>query len=192
MATTLAPFGLEVNRHLAGGEIMVEAVAGGITSGYGTTIYNGVPVTLSNGVLLPSASGSSQYGVFAGWRGNITGQGPTVRNFWQSGTVATQIEAFIYRDPNISYFVQATGSVPATSVGRCTNLTNTASGNDNNGNSQLTVTSTLVAAGTAGDVKIIGFKNGPDNAPGDTYTILEVTLNRTNNGFVPLGGDAGV
>lgn len=114
-------YGLVPHRHISGGEIRSNAYQ--IASGYAANIFRGDPVIMAaDGTLqIAAALSVAIIGVFAGVKftdalGNITYSG-----HWPSGTVATDIEAMVYDDPNTTFKVQtdATGAVEADKGALC-------------------------------------------------------------------------
>ena len=182
MSGTSAPFGFRPAYHPSG---MDRARKYTIASAYGTQIPKGAPVILNtNGTVTMGAAAADIMGVFAGceYIDSTTGK-PTVSTYWPAGQVATNIVAWVYDDPAEVFEVQADGSIPQTAVGDQTDVTNVASTTGSaaiGGNvlSACTVSATLSGVGVQGQFRIVGFGQQVDNAPGDSFTIVQVQIAR--------------
>ncbi len=173
MSATNGPFGFLPIRHMGGGTTRPESIANSINSGYGTSISTGQPVILTtSGVLNPVTAVSDEvYGIFAGVDYVDSNGNPQNQPNWPASTTATDIVVWLWMDPMIVYKVQANGSVPVTGRGACADATSF--GSAANGFSQMAVSSNL---STAGQFRIIDKYLAPDNDYGDAYTVLQVTI----------------
>ena len=123
MANTNAAYGLRAVRHASGGDVRPEAYP--IATGYGTSIFTGDPVLQhSDGtIIIAVGTGGTPsvqtFGVFAGVRYTDATGAVVFKPYWPASTTATNIEAYIYTDPNIIFAIQsdATG-VAAADVGQ--------------------------------------------------------------------------
>ena len=102
-------------------------------------------------------------------------------NYWPASTAYTSgsCVAYFYNDPNIVYEIQADGSLAQTAVGDMADLSNTTAGSTTTGLSQCTLSTTLVGAGNSAQMLIRDLAPYPDNAWGDSYTIVRVTINES-------------
>ena len=184
MSSTNAPFGLRPAFHPSGLD-RAQALAGGITSGYGTQILKGQPVAYSAGagVIVPlttaPASGSAVAwsGAFAGVEWTDTTGRRRVSNFWPASTAYTtgSCVAYFYNDNNIVYEIQADGAMAQTTIGNEYNFTATTAGSSTTGLSQATLGSATAAGnGTQGQMRVVDLAPYVDNAWGDSYTIVRV------------------
>jgi hypothetical protein len=181
MSSTNAPFGLRPAFHPSGLD-RAQALADGIASAYNTDILKGQPVKLnSSGNIVVAAAGDSFQGAFAGVEWTDTTGRRRVSNSWPANTayVTGSCVAYYYNDPNIVYEIQANGSLAQTSVGDQADLAAVTAGSTTTGLSQCTLSTTLVGAGNTAQMRIVDLAPYPDNAWGDTYTIVRVTINKS-------------
>jgi hypothetical protein len=157
-----------------------QALAGGIASGYASDILKGQPITYSagTGTIVPVTSTEAFSGAFDGveWT-DVTGR-RRVSNYWPANT-AYQTDsciAYFYNDEKIVYEVQADGNVSQTALGNQVNFSNLSAGSTFTGLSAATVSASLVGAGVQGQVRIVDIAPYPDNAWGDGFPILRVTV----------------
>lgn len=181
MASTSSPYGMRPVYHPSGQVTMV-TLQDGIASGLSSDIYMGQPVKMTtSGTITPVTSTSDAFvGVF--WGCYYTPPGglpPVISNYWPANAtyVAGTCRAFFYNDPAIVYQIQADGSVAQTAIGDQTTLTNLTA-NNGLGNSLATASSTLVGVGVQGQLRIMNKDLYVNNAWGDAYTDLYVTIAR--------------
>jgi hypothetical protein len=176
----LAPFGLKPIYHPSG-QIRPRALAGGILSGYNSTLYLGTPVAISSGsgsIILPAAVSSAIVGSFAGCQ-FVDANGRTqVQGDWIAGTVATNIIAFFHDDPAILYAIQANGPIFQTNIGLQANFITgqPGSGSTTTQVSTDTLNSATIASGSQGLLRIVDFYQDPNNAVGDLFTTVVVQI----------------
>jgi hypothetical protein len=159
-----------------------QALADGILSGYTSDILKGQPVKLnSSGQLNVAAAGDAFQGAFAGVEWTDSTGRRRVSNYWPANTtyVTGSCVAYFYNDPNIVYEIQAAGSLAQTSIGDMADLSNTTAGSTTTGLSQCTLSTSLVGAGNSAQMLIRDIAPYPDNAWGDAYTIVRVTINES-------------
>ena len=181
MSSSNAPFGLRPAFHPSGLD-RAQALANGIASAYATDILKGQPVKLnSSGNIVVAAAGDSFQGAFAGVEWTDTTGRRRVSNYWPASTAyqTGSCVAYFYNDPNIVYEIQADGSLAQTSIGDMADLSNTTAGSTTTGLSQCTLSTTLVGAGNSAQMLIRDLAPYPDNAWGDSYTIVRVTINES-------------
>ena len=179
MSSSNAPFGLRPAFHPSGLD-RAQALANGIASGYSTDILKGQPVKLnSSGNIVVAAAGDSFQGAFAGVEWTDTTGRRRVSNYWPASTAyqAGSCVAYFYNDPLIVYEIQADGSIAQSAIGDEADLSNTTAGSTVTGLSQATLSSTLAGAGNSAQMRIVDIAPYPDNAWGDAYTIVRVTIN---------------
>ncbi len=182
MSATSAPFGLRPAFHPSGLD-RAQALAGGIASGYASTILKGQPVEYSanSGNIIPVTSTEAFTGAFAGVEWTDTTGRRRVSNYWPANTAyqAGSCVAYFYNDPNIVYEIQADGSVAQTAIGNEANFSNLTAGSTTTGLSQCTISATLVGSTVQGQVRIVDLAPYVDNNWGDAYTIVRVTVAKT-------------
>ena len=178
MATTASPLGFVLRKHPTG---QSRANAYTIGASYNTAIGYGDPVSLNtDGTLNIGTAGSEIIGVFAGVSYvDATGK-PTFSKNWPGAVSgATNITAYVYDDPDNVYEVQVgasgTGYVQ-TAIGAQANFV-IGTPSATTGQSTSYLNATLIAAGSQGNFRIIGF--GPDgvyDASTNTYPTVLVQL----------------
>ena len=185
MSATSAPFGLRPAYFPTGLE-RAQALAGGITSGYGTAILKGQAVQYSPnaGVILPVLDSTTNSGLvsgaFAGVEWTDTTGRRRVSNYWPASTAynAGSCIAYFYNDQQIVYEIQADGAIAQTAIGNEANLSNFNAGSTTTGLSQCTLSASLVGSGSAGQFRIVDLAPAVDNAWGDAYTVVRVQISK--------------
>jgi hypothetical protein len=183
MSATSAPFGLRPAFHPSGLD-RAQALAGGITSGYGTAILKGQAVQYSPnaGVILPVLDTTTNSGLvsgaFAGVEWTDTTGRRRVSNNWPASTayIAGSCIAYFYNDQQIVYEIQTDGTMAQTAIGNEANLSNFAAGSTTTGLSQATLSASLVGSGSTGQFRIVDIAPYADNAWGDPYVIVRVQV----------------
>ena len=181
MSATNAPFGLRPAYHPSGLD-RATALADGILSTYSTDILKGQPVKLATtGVLQAAAAGDAFLGAFAGFEWTDTTGRRRVSNYFPANTayVTGSAVAYYYSDPNIVYDIQADGSLAQSTLGAQSDFSNVTAGSTTTGLSQCTISTSVVAAGSSAQLKIVGLTPGVDNAWGDAYTVVQVQVNES-------------
>ena len=181
MSSSNAPFGLRPAFHPSGLD-RAQALANGIASGYGTDILKGQPVKLnSSGNIVVAAAGDAFQGAFAGVEWTDTTGRRRVSNYWPASTAyqTGSCVAYFYNDPNIVYEIQADGSLAQTAIGDMADLSNTTAGSTTTGLSQCTLSTTLAGSGNSAQMLIRDLAPLVDNAWGDSYTVVRVTINKS-------------
>ena len=169
MALTATPFGFAVRKHPTG---QSRANLYTITASYNTAIGYGDPVALNtDGTLNIGTAGSDFLGIFAGVSYNdVTGK-PTFSKNWPGAVSgATNIQAYVYDDPDNVYEVQVgsggSGYVQA-AIGDQADFV-IAAPVATTGQSTSYLNATLKGAGVQGNFRVVGF--GPDG-------VYDATLN---------------
>jgi hypothetical protein len=177
MVAVSAPFGLRPVFHPSG-TIRATAFYGGITSAYNTNIFEGQPVLLNtDGTLNPVASTTADYlGSFAGVEFTDVQGRRRVSNFWPANTVGTDIVAYAFTDPDITYEIEGT-NYAATAVGDQAIFANLGNGSTVTGQSAASA-GALQGAGNQGQVRILGRSLRVDNNWGDVAVIVQVQVAR--------------
>ncbi len=178
MSSTNAPFGLRPAYHPSGLD-RATALADGIASGYSTAILKGQPVKMdTSGTIVVAAAGDAFMGAFSGVEWTDTTGRRRVSNYWPASTAyqTGSCIAYFYQDPNIVYEIQAAGSLAQTSIGDEADLSNTTAGSTTTGLSAATLSTTLAGSGNSAQMRIINLAPYPDNAWGDSYTIVRAVI----------------
>ncbi len=157
-----------------------------ITSGYGTSLFRGDPVTvLADGTLGIGVAGAACVGVF--WGVKYTDSTGTVKfqSYWPAGTTVltgSTIEAEVIDDPNTIFSIQETNGagaagtpLAAADVGLNINFVS-GTGNTATGNSGYSINNTTENTTDTLNCKIIALDPTPGNVVGNFANWL-VTLN---------------
>ena len=190
MATTARPYGLKAVNHIGGTPYAGSTRLLPIASGYASNIFNGsiVSIVAAGTVEMVTTDGSSAGNVFpAGVIGVFVGctySDPVTGNllfnqFWPSGTVTADAQAYIVDDPEVVFMAQAAGSVTQADLGQNTHLNavqSTTTGSTLNGNSNSAVDATTATTSTFA-FRIVDFVDGPTSTVGDAWTDLLIKFN---------------
>ena len=186
MSSTSAPFGFRPSFHNSG---QMRPKAYVITSGYGVNIFSGDPVKLTdNGVVQLGTSDGTRngtvggillLGIFAGVQYRDSNGRPVVSNYWPASTTGTEIQCYVYDDPETLFDAQydnpSAGTTVQTAVGEeCDWVVASPGGSTATG---LSNTYLGVIESTSGQFQITGFGYGPDNLLTDAYVVATVRIN---------------
>jgi hypothetical protein len=177
MSNVDAPFGLKPVRHMTGGAIRMEEYP--IASGYGTSIFRGDPVLQTTDGSLIIAVGTAgtpsvqTFGVFWGVEYTDAAGEVVFSKYWPASTVATNIKAHVYADPDIVFAIQsdATG-VAAGDVGQLCDVEIVA-GDTKTGVSKTNLDMSTGSAATGKHLRIMRIINDGENEAG-AYADVEV------------------
>lgn len=172
MSSTATPYGLRPVGLLGG-----QPYAGGIqhikiASGYAANVFTGDAVKLVAAGTIEKDTGTNAMtpvGVFLGCSYTDSDLGFIQRQYWPTGTVASDAVAYVATDPDIVMQVQADSSVAQAALGANFALVQ-GSGSTVNGTSGVTLDASTAATTNTLPVRLIGFVDGPDSAVGDDYT----------------------
>jgi hypothetical protein len=159
MSLVASPFGFALRKNPSG---QSRASAYTIASGYGTDIgYGDFVILNTNGTIVAGAANSDTIGQFAGVRFTDATGKPCFQKNWPAGTVATNIECYVYDNPDEIYEVQVasggSGYVQAAIGDQADLVTGTV--NAATGQSAQALNATLKGAGVQGQFRIVGFGN---------------------------------
>src|SRR5210317_2154383 len=179
MANADTPNGFVPKRHLTGGVIRANEYL--IANGKAANFFSGDIVDLgSDGYLDTFANTEKAIGVFYGveYVDESTGDVKFVKK-WTSGTTVkanTEVKAYVYDDPMITYTVQAgNGSIAQANIGETANVLLTA-GNSTYGYSQQELDNDTLAA-TSLVLRVLRKVEEPDNDFGENAKV-EVVINQ--------------
>lgn len=189
MANVDAAFGLRPVKHLHH-SVTPSPNAYSIASGYGSNIFHGSPVKSvgTHKRIQIATDGDLILGIFAGCEyTNAAGERKFSR-YWPASTVATEVTAYVYDDPQIIYVVQADEDVVEADIGLIADIVGSGNGDTATGNSTAELDSSDLATGTDGQLKVIEFDPAEDNERGSNYArvyvmIREHELNTTVTGI---------
>lgn len=186
MSATYTPFGLKPVYHPSG---LVRSL--NYTGAYDTaaTFYSGTAVSLdatgssSQMGVAPNVAASTHrlLGVFGGVEyTDASGRRTVSKWFGPALGTATDVVFWIYEDQDITYEIQANGTLANTQVGQEFNFTANASGqiigNGGLGTSTGALDITNIATAGQGQVVVTGLGRAIDNAWGDLNTVVQVKL----------------
>ena len=123
MANVDKAFGLNPYKgNSAGSSVQIVNKYNIVTTGYGTSIFQGDLTIFASGFINRAAvSSANLVGVFSHCYYVATDGTPTFKNYYPASTTALgsgAIEAYIYDDPNQLFVVQADGASAQTCIGR--------------------------------------------------------------------------
>jgi hypothetical protein len=173
MANADAAFGFVPVRHMSGNAPRTNQYT--ITSGLAENIFTGdLCILTADGVVTPhSATEVNNIGVFAGVSYTASDGSYVYSEYWPSGTVATDIIAYVYDDPYTVFKVQSAGSPAQTNIGNCADAV-AGSGSTTTGQSGFEISGTMAAG--AATCKLIALVDSPENAFG-ANAVMEVLIN---------------
>ena len=201
MATTASPYGLKAVNHIGGTPYAGATRLLPIASGYAVNIYNGsiVQIAAAGTVEIVTTTGAAAgnvfppgvIGVFVGVTYTDPNLGTVVfRQNFPTGTVATDIQAYIVDDPDVIFMAQADAAVTQADLGQNTHLAavqSTTTGDTTNGNSNTAVDATT-ATTAAFAFRIVDFVDSPTSTVGDAFTDLLIKFNGISHSYNnPLG-----
>lgn len=200
MAATAAPYGFKPVNRIDGLPYSGVFRQIKIASGYATNIFNGsvVSIVAAGTIELVTTVGSSAGNVFpAGTVGVFVGcsytdatYGLTFKNYWPTGTVASDAVAYVIDDPNVLFQVQCAGSLAQAELG--SNVILNAAQSTSTGSTLTGVSNTAISATTATTntyaFKIVDFVEGPTSTVGDAYTDVLVKFNPASHAYLTALG----
>lgn len=183
MASTAAPYGLRPVNLIGGQPYAGSTRSIKIANAYGSNIFYGQPVSVNASGVVIAETGTSNVaatgvvGVFVG----CTYTDPNLKykvfkQYWPTGTVATDAYAYVVDDPDVVMQVQADDTVAQTALGANIGMS-TFSGDTATGNSETSADAASIATTATLPLRIVGFVDGPESAVGDAYTDLLVKWN---------------
>lgn len=191
MTDTYAPFGLRPIRRVDGAQ-WSHAFLGSVpvSSGYGTSLFMGDPITITAGVVEAYVSGGVDvpYGVFMGVSYTEDGE-PKWSKRWIASTSASDVKAIIAPLDGVVFLIQADSSVTAGDVWTQSFDVTAGSGSAVTGRSGVGLKEST--RGSAGMLKCVGIWDSPDNTAGDAYTLVEVVFQERANVYTSVAASAG-
>jgi len=177
MSSTASPFGLVPAYHMGGGVVRPEAFT--ITSAYASNILQNQPVKIvpsstGEGTIAAAAIGDRFIGSFQGVEFTDSEGRRRLTNRWTASTVATDIVAYVTRDPQIAYKIQSNAALAVTDIGKQYDFSTITAGSTTTGLSAIALDVSSVA--TNAGLQLINISNDADNAWGDTYVNVFVRI----------------
>lgn len=183
MASTAAPYGLRPVNLIGGQPYAGSTRLIKINNAYAANIFYGQPVSVNASGVVIADTGTSNVaatgvvGVFVG----CTYTDPNLKykifkQYWPTGTVATDAYAYVVDDPDVVMQIQADDAVAQTALGANIGFS-TFSGDTATGNSNTSADAASLATTATLPLRIVGFVDGPDSVVGDAYTDILVKWN---------------
>ena len=183
MATTASPYGLRPVNLIGGQPYAGSTRLIKINNAYAANIFYGQPVSINSSGVVVADTGTSNVaatgvvGVFVG----CTYTDPNLKykifkQYWPTGTVATDAYAYVVDDPDVVMQVQADDAVTQAALGANIGLS-TFAGDTATGNSETSADVASINTTATLPLRIVGFVDGPDSTVGDAYTDILVKWN---------------
>jgi len=192
MSATNAPFGLRPAFHPSGLD-RAQALANGLQAvstsginnvGYATTILKNQPVKYDPaGYIVVAAAGDAFVGAFSGCEWTDGTGRRRVSNYWPaSETFQTgSVVVYFYNDPNIVYEIQSDATIAQTSLNAQFDFADITAGSTTTGLSQARLGVSTITTTAVAQLRVVDIAPYPDNAWGDTYVIVRVTISEHQN-----------
>ena len=191
MANLDAPSGARPFRHLSGG--MIRASEYKIASGTSSNIFTGDFVKLlATGYIDVASAGNRILGVFAGVKYTASDGEVVYKKYFPTGTTtlaSSDVTAYVYDDPNITYRIQSAGSADFADIGNLADHV-AGSGSTTTGQSGHEVSGTT-GTGTAG-LRILRLIDDPDNSAGTNGELEVAIYEHELNQHIDADGTPGV
>ena len=173
MANVDAAFGFVPIRHMSGNAPRTNRYT--IASGFAENIFKGdLVIIINTGVITAhSPAEVNNIGVFDGCSYTAADGSYVYSEYWPTGTVATDIIAYVYDCPYTVFKVQSAGTPAQANIGNCADVV-AGAGSTITGQSGFETNGTMAA--TAATVKILALHETPDNAFG-ANAVMEVLIN---------------
>ena len=173
MANVDAAFGFVPIRHMSGNAPRTNRYT--IASGFAENIFKGdLVIIINTGVITAhSPAEVNNIGVFDGCSYTAADGSYVYSEYWPTGTVATDIIAYVYDCPYTVYKIQSAGTPAQANIGNCADVV-AGAGSTITGQSGFETNGTMAA--TAATVKILALHETPDNAFG-ANAVMEVLIN---------------
>ena len=193
MAATAAPYGLRPVNLIGGQPYAGSTRLFKIASGYASNIFYGQAVKLNGTTgtieadISTTSFASPTFGVFVGCTYTDPGLKYKVfKQYWPTGTVAADAEAYVVDDPDVVMQAQAGAAITQAQLGENIGF-GTSAGSTSTGNSTTPLATTSATTNTL-PLRIVGFVDGPDSAVGDAFTDILVKWNMPNTGATASAG----
>jgi hypothetical protein len=182
MATTAAPYGLRPVNLIGGQPYAGSTRLIKIANAYAANLFYGQPVSVNAAGVVVAETGTTAVaatgvvGVFVG----CTYTDPNLKykvfkQYWPTGTVATDAFAYVVDDPDVVMQGQAGGAITQADLGANIAL-GTSAGSTDTGNATTPLGASAATTATL-PLRIVGFVDAPDSAIGDAYTDILVKWN---------------
>lgn len=183
MATVASPYGLKPVGNSISAAYNQKLKKFNITSAYAANIGYGDPVvpvtagTIQRDTMTTAATAPGCVGVFLGCSYTDPNNLQKIfKQYWPTGTVATDATAYVFDDPEGVFMIQADGTLAQTALFANAAIVSTAPSTAT-GNSRIALQASSIAATTTLPLRIVGFANSPTSAVGDAFTDVFVRFN---------------
>ena len=180
MPSTASPYGLLPVNHPSGS---IRPFAMTCASGYAANILQNQPVKVdtTTGTIVVAAVGDAFIGSFQGVEWTDTDGRRRVSNKWTTGTVATDVVAYVTLDQTITYQIQSSATLAVTDIGSQYNTGTVTAGSTTTGLSAVTLDTTTVTTSATAQLRLIGIVPGPNNNFGDSFVDALVQISKHQN-----------
>ena len=162
MSNKDAPFGMRLVGKLGSGVANNGLTEYKLASAASGNIFSGDPVKMTNaGTILVAAAGDECIGVFRGCQFTDSNGDVVFKSYFPTGTVSSDIVAFVQDDPNGLFEIQSAGSPAQTDVGLNADFVY-AAGSTKTAMSAVELSGTTAA--TTASLRIVGFSSDPSNS----------------------------
>ena len=183
MSATAAPYGLRPVNLIGGQPYAGSTRLIKINNAYAANLFYGQPVSVNTAGVVIAETGTSTVaatgvvGVFVG----CTYTDPNLKykvfkQYWPTGTVATDAYAYVVDDPDVVMQAQADGSVAQTALGANIGF-GTSAGDTTTGNATTPLATGTLATTATLPLRIVGFVDSTTSSVGDAYTDVLVKWN---------------
>lgn len=183
MSATAAPYGLRPVNLIGGQPYAGSTRLIKINNAYAANLFYGQPVSVNTSGVVIAETGTSTVaatgvvGVFVG----CTYTDPNLKykvfkQYWPTGTVATDAYAYVVDDPDVVMQAQADGSVAQTALGANIGF-GTSAGDTTTGNATTPLATGTLATTATLPLRIVGFVDSTTSSVGDAYTDVLVKWN---------------
>ena len=193
MASTAAPYGLKPVNLVGGQPYAGSTRLIKIASGYASNIYNGsvVSVVAAGTVEIVNEVGTDAAPFVAGTVGVFVGCSYTDPNtnqklfkqYWPSGTVASDAVAYVVDDPGVVFQIQADDTLAQSALGINIPVVNPTAGSTTTGNSTMAADASAIDVTATIAFKVVDFVDAPGSSVGDTYTDILVKFNPSSHAY---------
>jgi hypothetical protein len=177
MANINSVFGFRPVKGVGAGYTAIGSNEYSIASGESSAIFQGDPVVLNaNGsISVGSTAGAELIGIFNGcFYDDPTTKKPTFSNFYPGGVTQTNMQAFVFDDPNMLFEAKIDDTNGGQAqVGSNANIATYAAGSTNNGVSGVSLDGSTFATSNAANFRVVSLSTDVDN---NDYTAANASI----------------
>lgn len=192
MASTAAPYGLKPINLIGGLPFAGSTRQIKIASGYGANIFNGDIVQVHTDGTITKVTNvgtnadpfpAGTVGVFVGCAYTDATMGFITRQYWPTGTVASDAVAYVVDDPDALFMIQADDTMAQATLHTNYGVNQTA-GSTVTGNSKVSLDVATGATTATIAFKVVDFVKSSTSSVGDTYTDVIVKFNPSSHAYL--------